>query len=415
MIDKSPRPAMEQPASAAMKRSAEHSDDPFQSDKTRRRHKGGFKGFLRGMGDNLLAIFSISFVIAILFVLYLWNGIIVLIKAGEAGVLYKPLTEGTVVDYVYPEGLHLLKPWNRMFIYNTRIQTVLHKFDVLTNKGLPISLTLAVRYHPEREMVGILHQRVGPDYVETIVIPQIESVLRRNIGRHDPEDIYTNKEGILTDIIVKAIEEAGQKFVYIDDIIIRTISLPPEIQEAIREKLIHQQRWYAYEYILEATRQEAERKRIEAQGVRDYQATINETLSDQLILWEGIGATRDLAQSPNSKLVVIGSGDKGLPVILGADTFRKEAAGSLPENDGTLSKPESGQQAPTASIGAVPLASMPKGLEAGESPASPASRADISAPPVSQTDAMPQKLPALKPEPEWRSAEQNRSVRQEAQ
>ncbi|WP_201066985.1 MULTISPECIES: prohibitin family protein [Thiorhodovibrio] len=275
----------------------------------------------RAFLDHVPPVIAMALLAAILVVMYLWHGIVAMIRPGEAGVLYRPFDGGTVTDQVYPEGLHLLWPWNRMFVYNTRVQTVLHQFDVLTNKGLTITLTLAIRYHPEFEMVGLLHQRVGPDYVKTIVVPQVESVLRRNIGKHDPEDIYTNKEGILTDIIVKAIEEAGQKFVYIDDIIIRTVSLPDEIRKAIKAKLVEQQHWYAYEYILAAANQEAERKRIEAQGIHDYQATIAETLTQEMILWEGIGATRELAQSNNSKIVIIGAGDGGLPVILGADMF----------------------------------------------------------------------------------------------
>jgi len=184
-------------------------------------------------GDRVLPIGAMVFLLATLVVLYLWNGLIVLIRPGEAGALYRPFDGGTVTDYVFPEGMHVLKPWNKMHVYDVRVQTVRQEFRVLTNKGLPIYLSLAIRFYPEYEMVGLLHQRVGPDYVQKIVVPQVESVLRRNIGRHDPEDIYTNKEGILTDIVVKAIEEAGQKFVFIDDIIIRSVTLPEEVHAAI--------------------------------------------------------------------------------------------------------------------------------------------------------------------------------------
>lgn len=260
---------------------------------------------------------SIAVLIGLLVLLYFWNGIVVVVRSGEAGVMYRLLEGGTVTDRVYSEGLYIVAPWNKMYVYNVRVQTVMHEFAVLTNKGLPIRLKLAVRYHPEYEMVAILHKRVGPEYVHTIVVPQVESVLRRNIGKHDPEDIYTNKEGILTDIIVKAIEEAGQKFVYIDDIIIRTVDLPDDVKHAIEEKLVHQQHFQAYEFRLAAERQEAERKRIEAQGIRDYQATISETLTEKVLKWQGIHATEKLGGSSNAKVVVIGNGDKGLPVILG--------------------------------------------------------------------------------------------------
>ena len=269
--------------------------------------------------------------------MFFYDRVFVTISSGEAGVLYRRFQGGTVTDFVYSEGIHVVWPWNTMYVYNVRIQTTLHDFTVLTNKGLPITLTLAVRYHPLYEMVGLLHQRVGPNYVHTIVIPQIESVLRRNIGRQNPEDIYTNKEGILTDIISSAIEEAGQNFVSIDDIIIRTVGLPAEVRDAIEEKLVHEQRWRAYEFRLLAQRQEAERLRIEGQGIRDYHGIISETLTNDLLRWAGVRATVQLSESENARVVVIGNGDNGLPIILGS-SMTEEAGSPLsaPVQDASL-------------------------------------------------------------------------------
>lgn len=264
--------------------------------------------------------FIIVFTLIILLIIaFLWQLIFISIKAGQAGVLYKRFSGGTVIDYVYPEGLHIISPLNEMFIYETRHQTVKHEFSVLTNKGLPITLKLAIRFYPEYEMLGVLHQRVGPDYVNKIVIPQVESVLRRSIGRYDPEVIYTNKEGILTTIIVSALEEIGQKYVHVDDIIIRTLELPASIQGAIEEKLVYEQQYKAYEFRLAREKQEAERKRIEAAGIKDYQQIISQTLTEQMIKWQGVQATLELSQSQNAKVVVIGSGEHGLPIILGGN------------------------------------------------------------------------------------------------
>ncbi len=290
---------------------------PHDTDGRARRLAAQVRRGVRRTAESLLPVALITVLVVGLALIYLFNHIVIVIRSGEAGALYRLFYGGTQTDYVYPEGIHILWPWNKMHIYNTRVQTVLHEFKVLTNKGLPIELKLAIRYHPEYEMVGLLHQRVGPNYVNTIVVPQIESVLRRNIGRRDPEDIYTNKEGILTDIIVRAIEEAGQKFVYIDDIIIRSVTLPEAVKLAIDEKLVYQQQWQAYEFRLARETQEAERKRIEAQGIRDYQATIAETLDEKVLQWQGIQATVSLSESENSKVVVIGSGENGLPIILG--------------------------------------------------------------------------------------------------
>lgn len=252
-----------------------------------------------------------------LLILYFWNRIFIVIGPGQAGALYRPLTSGTVTDYVYPEGLQVLFPLNTMTIYDTRVQVIQHDLTVLTNRGLPITLKLAIRFRPIYELVGVLHQQVGVDYPKKVILPQIESVLRRRIGQHSPEEIYTNKEGVLSNIIALAIKEVGQKFVEVDEIIIRTVELPKPVRTAIEEKLIYEQRHLAYKFRLEQEKQEAERKRIEALGIMVYQDIISSTLDENLLRWQGIQATLEIAKSENSKVVVIGSGEQGLPIILG--------------------------------------------------------------------------------------------------
>jgi regulator of protease activity HflC (stomatin/prohibitin superfamily) len=272
--------------------------------------------FRKWLKKQIPYLIVIGLLITLIFVFF-WTRVIIIVKSGEAGVLYRLFFDGTVTDYPYPEGLHFNWPWDTMFIYNVRIQTILHEFNVLTQEGLPIHLKLAIRFRPEYEMVGVLHQQVGPDYVNTIIIPQVESVLRKNIGQLTPEDVYTNKEGILTNIIIRALEEAGQKFVIIDDVIIRNVDLPDQVRQAIEEKLIQNQLYLAYEYKLQREEQEAERKRIEAAGIKDYQEILNKSLNPQILKWHGVEATLKLATSENSKVVVIGSGEDGLPLILG--------------------------------------------------------------------------------------------------
>jgi len=270
--------------------------------------------------ENTPYIVVISLV-ATLLVVFLWPRIFITINAGEAGVLYKRFTIGTVTDYVYPEGLHIIFPWDIMHIYDARVQLVKHKFKVLTNQGLPVYLKIAIRFHPEYELIGVLHQKIGPDYVNKIIIPQIESVMRRNIGKYTPEDIYTNKEGVLSNIIVLALEETGRKYVRISDIIIRSLDLPPPVAQSIEDKLVYEEQFKAYVYILEKEKQEAERKRIEAEGIHDYHTIIAETLDDKMLTWQGILATTKLSESENSKMLIFGNkGTDGLPLILGAPT-----------------------------------------------------------------------------------------------
>jgi regulator of protease activity HflC (stomatin/prohibitin superfamily) len=257
-----------------------------------------------------------TLVLMLVFVL-LWSRILIVVKPGQAGVLYRMLSTGTVTDHIYPEGLHILQPLNTMYIYDTRVQIVLHQFDVLTSSGLPIKLSLAVRYQPIYELLGVLHQQVGPDYANKIILPQIESVLRRNIGRYTPEDIYTNREGVLSKIITLALEEVGKKYIQVDDIIIRSVELPDTVKKSIEDKLISEQQLLSYQFKLKTEEEESKRKLTEAAGIRAYQATIAETLTDRMIQWQGIQATTELAKSPNSKVIVIGSSKNGLPIILG--------------------------------------------------------------------------------------------------
>jgi len=271
---------------------------------------------LRWVKGKLPYLITLVLVLTLL-ILYFWSRIFVVIGPGQAGALYRPLTSGTITDYVYPEGLQVLFPLNKMTIYDTRVQVIQHDFTVLTNRGLPITLKLAIRFRPIYELVGVLHQQVGVDYPKKIILPQIESVLRRRIGQHSPEEIYTNKEGVLSNIIALAIEEVGQKFVEVDEIIIRTVELPKPVRTAIEEKLIYEQRHLAYKFRLEQEKQEAERKRIEALGIMVYQDIISSTLDENLLRWQGIQATLEIAKSENSKVVVIGSGEQGLPIILG--------------------------------------------------------------------------------------------------
>ncbi|MDQ7091569.1 MAG: prohibitin family protein [Methylococcales bacterium] len=262
-----------------------------------------------------IAYFVVVFLAITLGFVFFWPQIVITIESGEAGVLYRRFF-GTVTDRVFPEGIHVIYPWDTLTVYNLRIQTVLHEFNILTNQGLPITISLAIRYRPEYEMLGVLHQQVGPDYVQTIIIPQVESVLRKRLSLYDPEDIYTNKHNILTKVVVEALEELGRKYITTSGIIIRSIILPDSIKDAIEKKLIEEQAAKAYTFTLQKEEREAERKRIEARGIKDYQKIIAQTLSDQLIRWRGIQATLELAKSNNSKVIVIGAGKNGLPIIL---------------------------------------------------------------------------------------------------
>jgi len=273
---------------------------------------------LREWARNKKPLVIVIILIVLLIFLFFFHRIVITIGPGQAGVLYRRLTTGTQTDYIYPEKIHLIFPWDNMYIYDTRIQTILHELTVLTNKGLPITLKLAIRCRPEYEMIGILHKNVGPDYINLIVVPKIESILRKRIGQLNPEDVYTNKEGVLTNILAVAIDEVMQDYIIVEDIIIRSMTMPQAIMQAIESKLVSAQELAKYEFMLQIARSEAERKRIEAVGIKEHNKIIDASLTPQLLRWQGILATQEIAKSNNAKVIVIGAGKDGLPIILGS-------------------------------------------------------------------------------------------------
>ena len=247
-------------------------------------------------------------VLLVLFVaVYFSQRIIYNIMPGEAGVLWHRFAGGTQTDTVYPEGLHLIYPWDIMYIYNTRVQQTAHDFDVLTRSGLKIHLSISVRYAPEYNLLGVLHQKIGPDYVNIVVIPEVEAVLRVLIGRLEAEEVYTTERAILEKSINYAVEQVAQRYVNIDDVFIKQIVMPPMVETAIQEKIQQKQIAEAHVFLVQREKLEAERKRIEAEGFQHYHAILDASLSPQILRWRDIQATVELAKSTNAKVVVIGN------------------------------------------------------------------------------------------------------------
>lgn len=262
----------------------------------------------------------ITWLTILFLVLLLWPRIFVSIKPGQAGVLWLRFGGGTIIDRVYPEGFHFIFPWDQMWIYDVRIQSISEEVKVLTQNGLRVGVRLTIRYHPQYDMLGVLHQQVGPDYVRRIVIPEVESSLRAMIASYNTEQVYTLQNEIVSKIINQAGSGAAHRYVRIDDVLIREIVLPELIQEAIEQKIEQMELAMAYEYRLQREEAEKERRRIEAEGWKAANIILASSITDDLLTWRGIEATRALAESDNSKIVVIGAGQGGLPLILNTET-----------------------------------------------------------------------------------------------
>jgi len=262
----------------------------------------------------ILAGFLISFAL-----IFFHDSYLVSIHSGELGVLWRRLGEGTVIDKVYGEGLHLIFPFNKMYVYNVRSQQFNDTIDALTVDGLNVRVKYSVRYFLPSETLPLLHQRVGPDYVNVVVRPEMRSVVRTVFGQYKPEEIYTAQKAIQERVSELSKIRLEARFIDLDDVPIESITLPPRISQAIENKMAYQQLEGEYVYRLAIAEKEAERKRVESNGLKVYNDTVNQSLTPSVLSWYGIQATQELAKSPNAKIVVIGAGRSGLPIILGKD------------------------------------------------------------------------------------------------
>jgi regulator of protease activity HflC (stomatin/prohibitin superfamily) len=271
------------------------------------------KAFVRRHAPYLiLLLFLLSF-----FVVFFFDRILISIRPGELGVLWRWLGAGTQIDTVYREGAHVLLPFNRMYIYNVRKQQFSDTIDALTVDGLTVKVRYSVRYYLDKDTLPLLHQRVGPDFVSVVVRPEIRSVMRMVFGQYKPEEIYATQKAIQERISQISKTHLEARFISLDDVPIETITLPVKISEAIEAKLALQQVDQEYAFRLSIAAKEADRRRIESAGIKVYNDTVNPSLTPSVLAWHGIQATQELAKSPNAKVVVVGSGKNGLPLILG--------------------------------------------------------------------------------------------------
>ena len=262
-------------------------------------------------------IFGLIFLAMIL--LFLWPRIVISIKPGEAGVLYSRFLGGTVQNMVYGEGVHFIPPWNIMYVYDVRLQESSLELSVLTKDGLTVQVNASILYHPIRDVLPRLHKFVGPDYRRKLIYPIFMSSVRETVGAYRPEDLYTLAlQQIQDEILVQAVEEMGRIPIAVDSVIVKRIVLPPAINLAIERKLTEEQAYLRYRYILLRTKEEVKRQVMAALGVARVQQLINQGLTENYLRLRGIEATTRLAESPNTKIVIVGGKD-GLPIILNPD------------------------------------------------------------------------------------------------
>jgi regulator of protease activity HflC (stomatin/prohibitin superfamily) len=281
--------------------------------------------------------------------LLLWPHIVVSVYSGEVGVLYSRLFGGTVMDRVYKEGLHLILPWDVMYVYDTRLQQQSVEIPVLSRGGLTVVIKASIYFYPIIERLPELQRDIGPLYKEKLILPIVTSAIRNTVGGYWPEDLYTSAPLKLQDeIMVQAVEQMARKPVIIDSLVVGSTILPQLVNEAIDLKFSAEQEYLRYKYVLLKAGEQLKERYIQAESIRLFQETVNKGLTENFLRWSGIEATKELAASPNAKFVVVGGRD-GLPLILnteppGTQPGQKPAAPTeAPGPAAKAAEPQSGE------------------------------------------------------------------------
>ncbi len=241
------------------------------------------------------------------------------IASGQAGVLYKTFGGGVVTDQPpLGEGFHFVAPWNDVYIYEVRQQEISEAMQVLSSNGLEIKLDATAWFHPQYENTGKLHQEKGENYTERVLKPALRSATRSVVGRYTPEQLYSSKrDAIQTEIYEETKKILRDQYIQLNEVLVRDVTLPATIKNAIEMKLKQEQEFLEYEFRLERAKKEAERQKIEAEGKALANQILSASLTDKILQEKGIQATIELSKSDNSKVIVIGSGKDGMPIILG--------------------------------------------------------------------------------------------------
>jgi prohibitin 2 len=317
---------------------------------------------------------GLSFIVLVglLIAVVLWPYVVITVPSGSVGVLWKRFNgfdmycwcwvgRGTVLDprELREEGLHIIWPWDKLYLYNLRLQSTTQTYNAISKDGVNVKAQISVRYQLLHNSVAVLHKFIGPDFLTSVVDPEIGSQARQVISQFTAEAVYTSREQIQKQIrdatqkslaanlnkLVQpeAMEQPDPKHyndflqdaIQILDTLVLSIELPPDIVAAINRQTEQFYMIQEYKFRVEREAEESKRKQIEADGIAAFQKTVSQGISESYLRWRGIEATLLLSQSPNAKVVVIGSGRDGLPIILNAEP--NPAGASQPGGSGTSS------------------------------------------------------------------------------
>ncbi len=253
-------------------------------------------------------------IVAFLLVILLFNSVTT-VRTGHVGVL---TLFGNVTGPVLSSGIHLVNPLKSNRQMSVQIQELKESASVPSSEGLVINLDTSLIYRLNPERAADVLRDIGTDYEDKIVKSTLRSSIREATASHTANALYSSeRESVASQIFSQLKNQLEPRGVIVERVLLRDIQLPATLKASIEAKQQAEQEALAMNFRLQKETQEAQRKRIEAQGIRDFQQIVAQGISPQLLEWKGIEATENLAKSPNAKVVVIGNNKNGLPLILG--------------------------------------------------------------------------------------------------
>lgn len=258
---------------------------------------------------------SLGILIFVFFIAMFWTRIFISIDSGQQGIRWSRFS-GTELDEIYGEGLHVIWPWDRMYIYQTRLQSKTDTLQILTSEGLNVNVEFSYRYYLMRDSIPTIHKNLGVTYGNSYVKPEVEAASIAIIGNYAPEQLYKMSSLVIQSTIKYYLsKQLLEQNIVMDDYLIRKITLPDIVSNSIEKKMVAEQLSYEFDYKLKTEDKEKKRKIIEAEGIRQF-----EMLSGIPILkWKGLEVTSAFANSKNSKIVIMGNGKNDLPLLLNSD------------------------------------------------------------------------------------------------
>jgi len=262
---------------------------------------------MKRVNSTLLLALSIVLGIAIVFSFF------TVIPAGNVGVID---FFGHVSNRTLASGVHLVNPMAKIIKYSIKTQESTETMDVPSKEGLNIQLDISILFHLNPEKAAMVYKTIGKNYADIVLIPQFRSVARGVTAGYEAKALYTSEREMISNLIKNELQKIVEpRGIIVESVPLRRIILPKGLQDAIEEKLRAEQESQRMQFVLLKEKQEAERKRIEAKGIADFQDIVSKGISEQLLRWKGIEATEKIANSPNTKVVIVGGKD-GLPLIL---------------------------------------------------------------------------------------------------